>query len=284
MGVIRIGSCLLRHSPIHPSERGGYNLMFREFLSSRLIQGGIVFCVLCVGGSLLYSWHVDRATEKAMTRHDRFLQAREKHNETRPAETVKAPTDTETPGLVNTPLETTDTPMPDETEAKTIDATEFAALEDALLPDEMSSEAEVHADFPEVPKEFPLTPVWDDDRFPNYQKGDMPDHETISRVLIKLWNQGDHGFVNGYLSYTNGRVYPLYPDTLYVTWKEEIVGGPDTPRTIRVPGTIVGTHDRHFTPEELYFFGVEASYPDINFVDKHTAGIDPETFLTDAEK
>ena len=36
--------------------------MFRDLLSSRLIQGGIVFFVLVVGGSLLYSWHVRRAT------------------------------------------------------------------------------------------------------------------------------------------------------------------------------------------------------------------------------
>ena len=128
-----------------------------------------------------------------------------------------------------------------------------------------------------------MTPLWADDRFPNYQKGDMPEHETLYRVLIKLWNQGDHDFTNGYLDHNNGRVYPLYPDTLYVTWKEEVVDTPEGPRTLRVPGTFVGTHDRHFTPEELYFFGVEASSPEVNFVDKHTSGIDPETFLTDAD-
>ena len=30
--------------------------MFRDLLSSRLIQVGLVFFVLVVGGSLLYSW------------------------------------------------------------------------------------------------------------------------------------------------------------------------------------------------------------------------------------
>jgi len=37
--------------------------MLRELLSSRLIQGGLVFFLLCVGGSLLYSWHTLRTTE-----------------------------------------------------------------------------------------------------------------------------------------------------------------------------------------------------------------------------
>ena len=34
------------------------NNMLRDLLSSRWFQGGFAFFVLCVGGSLLYSWHV----------------------------------------------------------------------------------------------------------------------------------------------------------------------------------------------------------------------------------
>ena len=37
--------------------------MFRDLLSSRLIQVGLVFFVVVVGGSLLYSWQTDRTTE-----------------------------------------------------------------------------------------------------------------------------------------------------------------------------------------------------------------------------
>lgn len=37
--------------------------MFRNLLSSRAILAGLVFFVLCVVGSLLYSWHVQRTTK-----------------------------------------------------------------------------------------------------------------------------------------------------------------------------------------------------------------------------
>ncbi|MDE0638142.1 MAG: hypothetical protein OXI43_20065 [Candidatus Poribacteria bacterium] len=46
-----------------------------------------------------------------MARDDRFTQGLEKSSETRPAEKVIAPTANESPGLVNTPDETTDIPM-----------------------------------------------------------------------------------------------------------------------------------------------------------------------------
>ena len=38
--------------------------MFRDMLSgSRALLVGLIFFVLVVGGSLLYSWHVHRTTE-----------------------------------------------------------------------------------------------------------------------------------------------------------------------------------------------------------------------------
>ncbi len=252
--------------------------MFRDLLSSRLIQVGLVFVVIVVGGSLIYSWQTHRSTVAELGAIEQTVVSPLENT----AATNAAPVVFQNAGVTNTPNETTDTPMPEPTAAETRD--EPLSLVDAFLPDDMGSGAEVHADFPEVPEGFPLTPVWADNRFPNYQKGDMLDHETISRVLIKLWNQGDHDFVNGVLDYNNGRVYPLYPDTLYVSWKEDVVDTPEGPRPIRYPGFVLGTHDRHFTLEELYFYGVEASFPEVNFVDKHTAGIDPETFLTDDEK
>ena len=44
--------------------------MFRGLLSSRLIQIGLVFFVVVVGGSLLYSWQTRRATVAEFTRTD----------------------------------------------------------------------------------------------------------------------------------------------------------------------------------------------------------------------
>ncbi len=252
--------------------------MFRNLLSSRLIQAGLAFFVIVVGGILLYSWHAQRTTENEFGKRPQAVSLIENKQAT-----STAPVDVQTEGVVNTPEENTDIEtMVEETEAL---ENETFDLADTFLPDDMGSEEKVPADFPETPEGFPMTPIWDDDMFPNYQKGDMHDHEMIYRVLIKLWNQGDHDFINGVLDFGNGRVYPLYPDTIYVKWKKRVVRSPDnSPRTIRVPRTLVGTHDRNFTLEELYIKGVEASYPEINFVEEDTAGYDPETFLTDDEK
>ena len=65
--------------------------MLRDLLSSRLIQLGFVFFVIIVGGSLLYSWHVQRITEAEFGKRLPAVQALEKQNETRTANVEKPP-------------------------------------------------------------------------------------------------------------------------------------------------------------------------------------------------
>ena len=155
-----------------------------------------------------------------------------------------------------------------------------------LLEDEASLLNET-GDFPKVPDGFPsdLTPVWI--KFPNYQKGDMYTHEMIYRVLIKLWNQGDHGFVNGVYQEDNGRVYPLYRDVVYIEWAEAASEDPDE-EAVRFPRFTLATHAREpgalgelFTVEELASGAYKTKYPDVTLVDYDSAGYDPQTFLDD---
>ena len=157
---------------------------------------------------------------------------------------------------------------------------------DALLQELEESPVE-KGDFPEVPDGFPsdLTPVWIE--FPNYQKGDMYTHEMIYRVLIQLWNQGDHDFVNGVYQDDNGRVYPLYRDVVYIEWGEFVSEDPDE-EIVRFPRFALATHQRSsdpdalgglFTVEELTSGAYRTMYPGVKFVDYGSAGYDPETFL-----
>ena len=148
------------------------------------------------------------------------------------------------------------------------------------LEDEIVEE---RRDFPLVPEGFPsdLTPVWL--TLPGYQKGDMPEHESIYRVLIKLWNQGDHGFINGAFRDNDGKVYPLYPDVVYVKWGYAVThdeGGNPTP--YRYIATSMGTHARdfNFTAEDFVTGDLETMYPGTKFVAYDDAGYDPYTFLT----
>ena len=250
--------------------------MFKDLFSNRLFLGALAFFVLCVGGGTLYSWHVQRTTESDMARHDRFLQGINE-NETRPAETVNVPNTTETPGLVDTPEENTDTPMPDETEVVP-NETETLDITDAFLPDDMVSEEEAPAEdvpvspfgfgpYPEVPEDYPARPTWERARYDTFSQDTRRELELLDRVLIKLWKQGERGYRGG--STDNGKVYPHYKNTAYVRYRTTESGR-------RYIASYKGDPAIRISPEQLRS-GELPSY--IRVLDIDSEGIDPYQFL-----
>ncbi len=163
--------------------------MLRDLLSSRWFQGGFAFFVLCVGGSLLYSWHVHRTTENDLGPTPQPVVS----IENRSPSTNTAPVDFQTEGVVNTPEENTDTPMSDETEADTIDETELIDMADAFLPDDVVSADALDPSkmsrfglgpYPEIPKEWNVIPdYWE-------FMVDSIEDELLSRVTIKMKKEG----------------------------------------------------------------------------------------------
>ena len=161
--------------------------MFRYLLSSRLIQGGLVFCVIVVGGSLLYSWHVHRTTEKEFGKIPQTVSSIKNKQST-----STTPVDFQTEGVVNTPDENTDTHKPDATEADTIDENELIDMADAFLPDD-----DVSADaldpskmsrfglgpYPEIPKDGGYPPHY-------FETADSIETELLRRVHVKMYNEG----------------------------------------------------------------------------------------------
>ena len=77
--------------------------------------------------------------------------------------------------------------------------------------------------YPEIPPDYPRQNIWDDleDLNENNPFGRSSiDHELMHRTLIKLWNQGKR--VEGaVLDSDNGRIYPMYKDTVYINWSED---------------------------------------------------------------
>ena len=231
--------------------------MLWDLLYSRWFQGVLAFFVLVVGGSLLYHWHVIRTTQSDMARHGRFLQGLEKPSETRPAEKVNDPTQNETSGLPNTPDETMDTPMPDETETELLDLT------DAFLPEDFVSEEEAPTEevpvspygfgpYPEIPADYPtdwiagLPWFWSEERVAQVEergKGGrekrgisfrekMIEQELLGRLSIQLWNEGRD--FNGITTLDQtGLFYPDEPDVLYVKWGEVELSNGDVRRYIQ---------------------------------------------------
>ena len=257
--------------------------MLRDLLSSRWFQGGFAFFILCVGGSLLYSWNVQRTTEAEFGERPLAVESLENKPE---INTV--PVDFQTEGVVNTPEENTDTPISESTEAF-LNETEFADIADTFLPDDVGTE-ETPAEeavvspfgfgpYPEVPTGYPthLQPVWlwSEERQQRHTSSRLESFELMARVLIKLWNQGDRGFNGVIRDDSNGKVYPLYKDIIYVTWAELRDNN----------GKIIGKYARNQLSSDKTQRISFRDYmegripPNIQFVDRETSGIDPYMFL-----
>lgn len=181
------------------------NKMLRDLLSSRWFQAGIAFFMLCVGGSLLYSWHVQRTTESNMARHGRFLEGEpEKQNATRPIKAVSVENANDTAEIIET-LVTTELPS----DSALLDAM------DAFLPDDIVPEEAPAEDVAVSPYGFgpypELPPEWEGAFPPVSVK-----HELMVRVAVKLREQGVN--VEG-PSMEDGYVFPTIKGIHYVKWK-----------------------------------------------------------------
>ncbi|MYB95516.1 hypothetical protein F4054_07935 [Candidatus Poribacteria bacterium] len=254
--------------------------MFRDILSSRAILIGLVFFVLMVAGSLLYSWHVRRTTEAELESTNHAVQALKNKNDARPAQEVNVLRGNETPGFVDTLNKHTDTPMSDEIEVG-YNETENLDIVDAFLPDDMSSEEASAEQMLVSPYGFgPYPPLPDDPYWvPETWPAKSANHELMLRVSIKLISQGIP--VKGG-SMQNGLVYPSIKGIRYVEWKEYI-GGNGIP--VRYISRDTGHPDdrekmRTFKEATKGRNPTESDFPSgIEFVSYEEGGIDPYTFL-----
>ena len=261
--------------------------MFRDMLSSRGIIFGLVFFVLIVGGSLLYSWHVRRNSAAEIARTSQSLQQLGDRKETRTAQDPTVSTNSETREPSEKPFEN-EVPQTISEEIEVLPSLDDLA--DVFLPDNMVSTKEEPAEdvpvspygygpYPEVPNGYPehLPPVWtwSEEKRQFYESSRLEDFELMARVLIKLWNQGDRDFTAVIRDDTNGKVYPLYKDVIYATWadlKEE-------------NGKIIGQYARNQlssnqTQRVSFIDFMEGRIPpNIRFIDRATSGINPHDFL-----
>ena len=171
---------------------------------------------------------------------------------------------------------------------------ELETLLNSLSDEELTAlaeslEQEEGKDFPEVPAGFPFTPIWLKD---NFHERDYTEHVTLYRVMIELWNQGDRGFVNGVSDSRSGKIFPIYPDVVYVRWGSYFREGPDgapieVPYVSRRLGTastvnsLVNSDEKLFTEEEIISGAYLTKFPGIKFVDFDDAGHTPATILDD---
>ena len=251
--------------------------MFRHILSSRGIIVGVVFFVVSIGGTLFYSWHVRRNSAAEMARTNQFLRQLGNKKETRPVQDAGVPVDTEALGELDPPIKTGDMPTVSE---ETEPLPSFDDLADAFLPDDMVSTEEEPAEdvpvspfgfgpYPEVPEGYSklMTPTWI-----KYNGQQSRDFELMDRVLIKLWNQGDHDVGGAFME--DGLVYPTYPNTAYVTYDYVDMLDGTFRRFIRSASGPLGT-----TPILPPGGGPPVLPEGVEAMDMDNAGINPYEFL-----
>lgn len=153
-------------------------------------------------------------------------------------------------------------------------------LSDAFLSDDFVSEEEEPTEdvpvspygfgpYPEVPNGFPFIPTWLWPEASLQNAEGLMYHELRFRVLIKLWNEGDTRFTGASINPDTSKVYPSYPNTVYLRYREDGIGG-KTVLVKRGPG--VSEED------EAQIIAGNAP-PGIQILDYDTNGIDPYTYL-----
>lgn len=128
--------------------------------------------------------------------------------------------------------------------------------------------------YPKIPPDYPRQDVFDRiEQFANAEVGRTTiGHELINRVLIKYWNQGKKT-ASGVHNEANGRVYPLFKDTVYVKWSEvELEDG----SVERYLGSYL-CHGSLADYEESVENGTQPSW--IKVVLHEDGGVDPYSFL-----
>ena len=207
--------------------------MFRDLLSHRAIQVGLVFFVVVFSGSLLYSWQTRRATVAEFIQTDAVLHEARSDQDTVDTNTVDFEQS-------ETSLELDDSQMAENTDVSLIDETsEMLEMADAFLPDDVVSEEAPAEDvqvsrfglgpYPEIPKEWNFLPNY-------WETVDSIERELLRRVTIKMHNEGirsKYGSVG--INPSTGLIIPLERGSVLVEYEIDENGEKRIYRTLAHP-------------------------------------------------
>ena len=180
--------------------------MLRDIFTNKWILGGIGFLVIFTGLCYLWYQHNTAPYRKQAAELDEMIHQFEKQ---RTASTVKS-TEPAADAPVESTMPTTEKSI-NETTSGT-DRTEPTQAQSNVPAQNAETETEVRVSphgfgpYPEVPEDYPYEVDWT-------LRGSRS-KELLTRVLIKLWTEGEKNFRGG--GTHNGKVYPWYHNTIYV--------------------------------------------------------------------
>ena len=248
--------------------------MYRDILTNKWIIGGVGFLIVFAVACVLWYQHetapyrqqaieaaeIVRQMEAAKEMVPAVERSTEKLAENTPVTAGKQVTQITTPEIVNENEEFS-------TEGKPIGK---VSAEDkyANVPDIPEVSPHGFGPFPEVPPDFPFPAIWLATNYYEIPAGQQRNLELIARVLIKLWSEGERNYTGAKINGKNGKVYPNYSNTVYITVKERLSSdGTVVPYITRQVGRAPAGVDLLNPP------------PHIKVLDYESAGIDPYQYL-----
>ena len=117
--------------------------------------------------------------------------------------------------------------------------------------------------YPEIPEDYPTRHLV---KWPRRNA----QAELLSRVLIKLWTEGEKNFYGG--STGNGKIYPHYNDAVYVRFAE--YQRPHTGEIVRYPSLVKSGPHVNFTNADIL-----NPPPHLRILDYDSSGIEPYQYL-----
>ncbi len=229
---------------------------------TRWILGGIVLLIIIAGGCYLWYQHSLTDERKAALDAQKLLQQSEieKSEKSKAAEqAADAPAESSTP-TAEKPIPQTMGTVVEGTKTKTQQQSETSANTAADVSEDVPVSPFGFGPYPKL-GDYPYKVIW--------SNKDSPRAELLTRVLIKLWNEGEKNFRGG--STHNGKVYPHYHDTVYVTFSP--IRNKD--------GKIIGQSSDILSGTQVQFTRADLLNPPpgLRVLDLESSGIDPYQYL-----
>ena len=181
---------------------------------TRWLIGGIVVLLIVAGACVLWYQHDTAPYKRKAAETEAFAREWEKNQKAK----RESSTETETaspqaPAESNTQsAEKSITNVTQNSETTNIETnTNNGVIAETTKPVRMSPHG--FGPYPEIPEGAPIGP---------FSETQNVNQELIGRVLVKLWNEGDRHTGGGVYDAEQGKVYPYYPNVIYVKYENEL--------------------------------------------------------------
>ena len=185
--------------------------MSRDILTNKWVLSGVGFLIVLSVACVLWYQHDTADERKAAAEAEQLL---------RQSEITKKATDMDSEteqaadvALVESEMQSAEKPIADTT--RNNDTTNIETNTDnSVTPTPKNVRTSPHGfgAYPQIPEGSPIG---------DFLETDNVQQELIGRVLVKLWNEGDRHTGGGIYDAEQGKVYPYYPNVIYVKYENE---------------------------------------------------------------